>query len=283
MLCNSPRWRQQAYHANMFELNSPAVSYMVGLFQTDATHSGSTSGKGRLTIEVSERDADILPRLQRHIPVHTHIGTRTRRTNYSDVYITSFMHIYSRAARAEFEEFGVLVGRKHDRIRPPVQDFSSPDYLRGIIDGDGAVGFTARGYPFISLVTASSFIAQYFCAEIAAVCGVTRTARRNRRDGVFNVMVANGPAVELARWCYPRRCLSIRRKAGAAHEIGRWVAPNLRYGCARRAWTRDEDAEILSNRTIKELAQLLGRTEKSVGMRRWRLSRQRSKGRGTPE
>ncbi|MFJ1460723.1 hypothetical protein [Nocardia sp. N2S4-5] len=226
-----------------------------------------------MSIEISERDADILPRLQRHIPVHTYIGARTRRTNFASVYVTNFLYMYSRTARVEFEEFGVLVGRKHDLIRPPDQEYSRPDYLRGIIDGDGAIGFTARGYPFISLVTASPFIAEHFCAEIASVCGVTRTARRNRRDGCFNVMVANGPAVELARWCYPWRCLSIRRKAAAAREVGRWVAPNLRYGCARKSWTDEEDAEILSDRTVKELAELLGRTESSVGMRRWRLGR----------
>jgi hypothetical protein len=244
---------------------------MVGLFQTDGTHSGDPSGKGRLSIEIAERDADLLPRLQRHIPVHSFIGTRTRKTNFASVSVTAYLHVYHRTARAEFERFGVLTGRKSEVIRPPSEEFSRPDYLRGLIDGDGAVGFTARGYPFVSLATASPFVAQHFCSEIEAVCSVKRTARRNGRDGMFNVLVANAPAVELARWCYPHGSLALSRKHAAASEIIEWTAPTARFGHTRKAWTAEEDAVVLSGRSVKEAAALLLRTEQSVNLRRWRL------------
>ncbi len=246
---------------------------MVGLFQTDGTHSGSTSGKGRLTIELADRDASLLPDLQRLIPVHSHIGTRTRQTNFQSMYRTAFLHIYSQEARAEFERFGVLVGRKSNIVRPPSEDFCRPDYLRGIIDGDGSVGFTGKGYPFVSIVTTSPFLAQHICAEIAAVCGVERTARRNQRDGAFNIMVASGAAVALAEWCYPPGCLALPRKRTAAREVVCWTAPNNRFGRVQKPWTAEEDA-LLSTCSIAEAAALLGRTKQSVNLRRWRLRKQ---------
>lgn len=246
---------------------------MVGLFQTDGTNSGTTSDKGRLPIELAERDADLLSELQRHIPVHTYLGTRTRTTNFKTSSTSRFLHIYAQDARAEFERFEVTVGKKSDSIRPPTEEFSRPDYLRGILDGDGSIGFTAKGWPFISLVTASPRLAQHFCAEIEAVCGVKRSAKPNKRDGVCNVMVANGPAVALASWCYPAGSLAIQRKLAIALEVAKWQAPSTRFGRVQRAWTAEEDAVVLSH-SINEAANLLSRTEKSVNIRRWRLSRQ---------
>ncbi|MET9487972.1 hypothetical protein [Nocardia sp. NPDC006630] len=254
----------------MFDLTSPEVSYMVGLFQSDGSHYGSTAGKGRLSLEISERDADILPKLQRLIPYHSNIKTRTRDTNFKKAYTSQCLNICSQEVRTEFERFGVPVGKKSDSIQPPTEAFSRPDYLRGIIDGDGSVGFTARGYPFVGIVTASPFIAQHFCAEVADVCGVRRTARPNSRDGVFNIMVMSCAAALLAGWCYPPGSLAIQRKYNAALEIAQWKPPSSRYGHARQAWTADEDAVVSSN-SVEKAAELLGRTVQSVSMRRWRL------------
>ncbi len=246
---------------------------MVGLFQTDGSHYGSTTAKGRLSIEISSRDAVVLTELQRHIPCHSFIGTRTRNTSFRDAHSSSFLHIYSQEARQDFERFGVPVGRKSDIVSSPTGAFSRPDYLRGIIDGDGSVGFTAKGYPFISVVTASPKLAQHICNEIESVCRATRTAHPNKRDGVFNIMVTSGSAKLLAKWCYPPGCLSIPRKRDAARAIVCWTAPSSRFGCARKAWTPADDAVLLNLSNI-EAAAALERTLKSVSVRRWRLQQE---------
>ncbi|MFE6859233.1 hypothetical protein [Nocardia sp. NPDC057668] len=257
----------------MFDLTAPEVSYMVGLFQTDGTHYGSTASKGRLSIELAARDAGVLTELQRHIPVHTLLGSRTRTTNFKSDSSTCFLHIYSRAARTEFERFGVPTGKKSDKIGPPPGEFSRSDYLRGILDGDGSIGFTAQGYPFISLITASSTLAQHFCAEIKAVCGVARSARPNKRDGVVNIMVANTSAVSLANWCYPVGAApTIERKYTAARKVALWEPPHSGFGRSIKAWTPEQDVVALSH-SIAEAAALLGRTTQSVNLRRWRLRR----------
>jgi hypothetical protein len=50
-------------------------------------------------------------------------------------------------ARQAFIDLGPPVGRKSQIVRPPALPFSEVDYLRGIIDADGSVGFTASGLP----------------------------------------------------------------------------------------------------------------------------------------
>ncbi|MFI1913580.1 hypothetical protein [Nocardia sp. NPDC020380] len=121
----------------------------------------------------------------------------------------------------------------------------------------------------MSAVTASPYLAQHICAEISTVCAVERTARRNNRDGVYNIMVANGAAVDLARWCYQPGTLAMPRKRAAANEILEWTPPTTRFGHTQKKWMPEEDA-ILFDRPIKETAQLLGRTVQSVNLRRWR-------------
>lgn len=252
------------------DLSSPELSYLVGLLQTDGSHSGSTAGKGKISIELSERDADILLELQRLLPCHSLISTRIRDTNFKQGYVSKVLEFCSQDVRKEFERFGVPTGKKSKIVGPPAETFSRPDYLRGVLDGDGSIGFTAKGFPFISLVTASPALAKHFCEEIAEVCGVRRSARPNRRDSVPNVMVANLAAARLACWCYPIGALSISRKYAAARAVAEWQAPHQRFGHTMKRWTPDED-EIISRHSIKEAAALLGRTEQSVNLRRWRL------------
>ncbi len=243
---------------------------MVGLFQTDGSHYGSTAAKGRLTIELSDRDGKLLWELQRHLPCYSSVTTRTRDTNFKKAHVSRVLSVCAQEVRTKFEAFGVPVGKKSNIIQAPSQQFSRPDYLRGIIDGDGSIGFTAKGYPFVSIVTASKLLADHICTEIESICGVRRTARRNQRDSVFNIMVANEPAAALATWCYPTGCLSIRRKYLAARDVGSWIAPTTRFGGTSKAWTAEEDAE-LPFLSVARAATLFGRTEQSVKMRRWRL------------
>ncbi|MGV9412047.1 hypothetical protein ACWDOP_19210 [Nocardia sp. NPDC003693] len=256
----------------MMDLSSPELSYMVGLLQTDGTHSGSTTGKGKISIELAERDADILLQLQRLLPCHSLISTRIRDTNFKQGYASRVLEFCAQDVRKEFERFGVPTGKKSKIIGPPTETFSRSDYLRGVLDGDGSIGFTAKGFPFISLVTASPAMAKHFCDEIAGVSGVRRSAKPNKRDSVPNIMVANLAAVRLADWCYPVGALSIARKYAAARAVSEWLAPHQRFGHTMRHWTPEED-ELLGHHTIKEAAALLGRTEQSVNLRRWRLRR----------
>jgi len=176
--------------------------------------------------------------------------------------------------RTRLLELGLPVGRKSAIIAPPAEPFSHSDYLRGIIDADGSVGFTARGWPFISLVTASPAIAAFTCAEILRVTGIVRTTRPNARDRVMNIIIARDPAVEFARWLYGDACIAMERKREAALAVAGWERPaGMRARSSHRRWTPDEDVIVL-RMSVKDAARALGRTKQSVNTRRWRLNTQ---------
>jgi hypothetical protein len=258
----------------MFDVTKPEIAYLIGLLQTDGSHYGDLDGKGKVTLEISARDEAVLPRLAALLPCYSSIRHRTRDTNFSKEYRTATLGFFDQATRRALATAGVPPGRKSRIITPPPIPFSKPDYVRGLLDGDGAVGFTGKGEPFVSLVTASEALAAFFCEVIADVCGVTRNARPNRRDGVANILVLNNAAARLAAWAwYSPDAISIDRKLQAAIRVASWApdpAKAGRYDVARKRWIPEEDRIVLSH-TASEAARILGRTPQSVNVRRWRL------------
>lgn len=252
----------------------PVVSYLLGLLQTDGSHYGSLDGKGKVSIELAVRDLAVLQALQPHVPCYSSLRLRTRDTNFANTYSTATLGFFDQSVRRELSALGLPPGRKAHTTAPLDQSLvSRRDYLRGLLDGDGSVGMTARGYPFVSFITASEAMARHVEGEIERVTGARRHCGRNTRDGVFNVMVANQPAATLAAYCWAEDDVAIPRKRASARQLAGWrPPPGRRFGVSRKPWTEAED-EVLLTGSVAAVAELLGRTESSVSMRRWRLAR----------
>lgn len=256
-------------------LDDPDMQYFVGLLQTDGHHAGNPDGKGRVSLELSGRDSLILRQLSDRLPVHTKIIERTRASNFSESHASCILHIYSMTFRRFLADSGVPAGKKSSIVKPPAECVNSADYWRGVIDGDGSVGWTARGIPFISLVSASEPLAVAYSDFIRHVTGKQRKPGRNSRDNVFNVMVTNITAATLARAMYLEgrgSALSIERKRLSAAELSAWVPPHSRFGVIRSAWSEDQDQVVLSV-PVGEAAKILNRTPKSVSVRKSRLAK----------
>ncbi|MFD4428066.1 LAGLIDADG family homing endonuclease [Nocardia sp. NPDC058497] len=254
----------------------PGVAYTVGLLQADGSHEGSLEGKGRVSLELSVRDQTVLTQIADILPCYSSIGRRSRATNFAARSETATLRLYDKSTRRAFANLGVTIGRKAEEIAPPAQPFAEADYLRGLLDGDGSVGFTRKGEPFVSFVTASPAAAEFFCRAVRNVCGVERSCRPNQRDGVRNIMVLNRGAAQLAAWAwYSPDVIGIERKSAAAAGVAQWspsAAKAGRYGVTRQRWTALEDAVVLEHPPM-EAAKLLGRTVSSVSARQWRLRR----------
>jgi hypothetical protein len=158
-------------------LTEPLFSYLAGLLAADGSHEGHPDRKGRLQIELKERDGDLLERIAAAVPWRATVRARTRTTNFSrGTYTTTTLRICAQEARQFFAAAGIPAGPKSLTAAPPTPAFSRADYTRGLLDGDGSLGFTANGYPFISLTTASPALAAFACTTINDVCGVVGTA-----------------------------------------------------------------------------------------------------------
>lgn len=260
---------------SILDLTRDDHAYFFGLFQTDGHLSAQTRNRGRAAIELSSQDDAVLRALPALFPgVTCHLSTRTRTTNFAANHTSTTWSVHARAMREELAALGVPVGRKSASVGPPTAPFCTRGYVRGLVDGDGSVGFTGSGAPFVSFVTASPQLATYFCAVIEQVTGVVRRVRPNARDGVHNPMVTNDPAAALAGWLYPPGCLAIPRKSAAAEAVAQWSRPvgmRARPRSVRR-WDADQD-QVVRLLTDADAARALDRTERSVQMRRWRLRR----------
>lgn len=251
----------------------PEHAYLLGFVQTDGHHEAGPGRKGRVRVEVSAVDAPLLHAFVELVrPAYSSVSYRDRTTNFGEHRTVSWA-AYDESLRAEFLALGLPTGKKSTTVAPPSVPFSSRDYLRGLLDGDGSVGFTGKGLPFVSFVTASQALAEFFCAQVEAVTGARRAPRRTTRDGVFAPMVTNDPAAALAAYLYAEDCLALPRKAQSAARVAAWTRPKgMRARPAvKRAWTPEEDQVVLSTTSIREVAAQLGRSERAVNQRRWRL------------
>lgn len=258
----------------LFDVSDPPVAYLLGLLHTDGSHHGDINGKGKVTIELGVRDIDVLRALQPVIPCYSSITVRTRRTNFAETHTTATLAFFHQAIRRQLAGLGMPPGRKAQSVTPPNLDSSlSVPYLRGLLDGDGSVGFTARGYPFVSFVTDSEALVRFVEAEIFHLAHTRRRSGRNARDGAFNVMVTSLAAVSLASavWGGPNE-IGLQRKRDAAALVTAWAPPSSRFGIRRKAWLPHEDALVMSL-SPESAAVQLGRTTQSVNMRRWRINR----------
>ena len=254
------------------DLEVPDYAYMFGFLQADGHLSKETGQKGRVTVELSARDVGILHEFQRLTPYHSNISGRTRSTNFAASHTSAIWTLCALEARTKLNELGLPYGPKSRTITPPRVPFSQRDYLRGVIDADGSVGFTAKGFPFVSLTTASAAIGAYLCFYAGRIAGVERSLKRNARDGVFNILYTKEAAQKLGAHLYYPDCLSLDRKRTAAESLHTWTRPaGMRVAPDRRRWTPSEDRLLLALNNDAAAAEELGRTEKSCYVRLWRL------------
>ncbi len=143
------------------DLTRPAHAYFFGFAQTDGRRYAGTGQKGRFTIELSDRDGAVLRSFATLFDVHSRVSFRERVTNFG-AHRSVTWTVCDLAFRRELAELGLPAGRKAATVGPPMRPFSPPDYLRGLIDGDGSVGFTRTGRPFLSFATASRPLADFF-------------------------------------------------------------------------------------------------------------------------
>ncbi|MFC5147194.1 LAGLIDADG family homing endonuclease [Streptomyces aureoversilis] len=254
------------------DLEDPRYAYMFGFLQADGHLQAGAGQKGRLTVEISHRDIGMLRAFQQLCPYNSTITERTRATNFSASHHSAIWTLCALEARDRLVELGIPYGKKSTRVTPPRVPFSHRDYLRGIIDADGAVGFTSQGLPFVSLATTSTAIATYLCHYTQVTLGIHKLTSRNARDGAYNIMYMREAGVTLAAHLYYPGSLALERKRSAAAQVSAWVRPaHMNPPRPRRSWTQLEDRILLDTPTNAEAAEKLGRSQQSCNLRRWRL------------
>ncbi|MCT9108081.1 hypothetical protein N4G69_20980 [Streptomyces mirabilis] len=254
------------------DLGNPDYAYMFGFLQADGHLAKGAGQKGSLTVEINVRDISILREFQRLTPYNSSVTERTRSTNYAENHRSVTWTLCSLEARTKLNQLGLPYGRKSKKITPPRVEFSRRDYLRGVIDADGSVGYTGKGFPFISLTTASTAIGAYLCHYAKKITGAERIIKRNARDAIYNIVYTMETAQALSAHLYYPGCLSLERKQAAADSLTAWSRPaEMRAAYTKRRWNEREDRILLEHNNPTSAAEALGRTIQSCGLRLWRL------------
>ena len=199
-------------------------SYIFGLLITDGNLSLSTRHRGKVTLEVNAIDEDIVIKLANSIP-NSNVHYRTRNTNFKSNYKTAIFSNH----RKEFRDFLITAGfptvNKTVFAEPPIVTYDEAAFWRGVIDGDGSIGFTKVDEPFISLVTKSEELKNAYLNFLEKQFNIHKNIKRNKRDNVYNIVIKNEAAVEMAKSLYltDNTELYIDRKYNSAKLLQSWV------------------------------------------------------------
>ena len=161
-------------------------SYIFGLLITDGSLSLNTRNRGKVVLEISKRDEDIVDKLVKYIP-NSYKKFRTRITNFSNskpVDFVSFCNHY-KWFRDYLIENGYPLKDKSITANIPNKKYDECSFWRGIIDGDGSVGITNyKNIPFISLTTKSESLKCEYLKFLYNNFNIIRNINRNKRDNI---------------------------------------------------------------------------------------------------
>lgn len=248
-------------------------AYFLGLLATDGTISESTRNRGRVSFELGILDAGILAELAGRMPYRATYHERCRTTNFRANYRSGILSFFDLGLRRGLADLGFRAGRKSATVAPPPGPFHEIGFWRGVVDGDGSLGTIADGRPFVSLITASQTLRDRYVEFVSRTTGSQPNPSRNRRDNVFNIVLYAEAAQQLAATLYTTGAIAMVRKARAAETIKRWRRPasQRRVTFEKRRWFPNEDQIVMAGDSLSTIAERLGRTVRSVNIRRWRL------------
>lgn len=245
-------------------------SYIFGLLGTDGNLYLQDRDRGRITLEVSIKDKDIVDKLYEAIP-NSSINFRTRDTNFKNNYESIIFANHQKGFRQELIDFGFPLEDKTNIISPPNKEYSISDFWRGVIDGDGSIGFIADGSPFVSLITKSEQLKVSFCELLKNEFNIIKQINRNKRDNVYNITIKNEDALALASFIYKDAFIYLDRKYQKYLEIMQWKRTKAKN--TRRTWTEFE-LDFIQNNSVKDSVIALNRTESSIKNKKYRLTQE---------
>lgn len=200
------------------------LSYIYGLFLADGYLTENTRNRGKLGIELSEKDADIIPKIKKELKdFNSSIIKRARSTNFKNNYNSIGLYFFSLELRNQIKMQGFPSGKKSKLTKPP--KFENVSFWRGYFDGDGSLGITSKGYPFLSLVTISPYIADAWILFLYKIINKQKTTSPNKRDGAYNICVYKEDAQKVAQILYTNASLYLNRKYKKHEKISKWQRP----------------------------------------------------------
>jgi hypothetical protein len=254
---------------SILDLMRPEHAYIFGFIQTDGHIHEGASNRSSVTIEISDKDDDIVHKIKSMLQLGN-ISYRHRITNFGACNLVCW-RVCNRAFTNELKHLGIPAGKKSGIVDVPKTFFSEPDYYRGLIDGDGSVGVDKNGNPFLGFTTASEKLANKVSNYLLRTVGSVFTPCQSKRDNAFTITVSRENAQRIIGNLYYDGCFGLDRKKERAGQALKWVRSiGLKRVEHRQSWLLTED-KLLFDYPVEEVAHFLNRSVDSVKCRKQRL------------
>jgi hypothetical protein len=261
----------------MINISSEHLSYIIGFLQGDGNNYAQSRNRGRITVEISARDKDILDKIEKCLEgIHIGRGDRTRDTNFKEDYQSSSLGLFDLETRQYLSQF-IPIGKKSGKVKPPEKEsfFEKHAYIRGLVDADGSIGMTAQNRPFWSLCTDSEFVKDFVLLDIKNTLDFEKRMNRNKRDNIYNIVLFDEDAVEYSKLLYSAATIFLDRKHNKFLETLEWKRTTPKRKGKHKTWLPYEDKVVLDTSiSLKEKMSMLRRSRSSIVTRSWRLGQQ---------
>lgn len=207
-------------------MNKKQLSYIYGLMITDGSLQKKNGIPVGLTLEISIKDRDLVEKLHNLIP-YSSVYYRNRVTNFSDDYNSVIFYCGRRENFQPILDMGFPLEDKTNLAAPPITDYDEVSFWRGVIDGDGSLGFRKNGQAFLSLTTKSEGLKQSFCLFLQKITGRKYNPKRNQRDGIYNIGCNTNSAKKVIKVLYEgieENDIYLDRKYQKMKEVLQWQA-----------------------------------------------------------
>lgn len=265
MFLNAIDWR-----GTMLDLINDYDSYLYGFILADGNLYFNTRNRGKVTIELSIIDEDIIKKIYDNFYIESSISTRERVTNFRIKHKSITWGCYRKEFRDKLLEFGMPKKNKTQLACVPLCKYNKGAFWRGYIEGDGSIGMTKDNEPFISLTISNKDLFAEYITLLQEEFNIIKIINPNKRDNVYNVMVKNEDAIMLGNFIYKDSTIEMNRKYNNYLKFSSWKRLKSKHN--KRSWTLDEDSYI-KNHSIEESIVHLNRTHNSIKMRLWRLNK----------
>lgn len=263
-------------------MNQELKYYMIGMLQGDGHHSEASRNRGRVSLELSSKDNDIIQKLKSALSEwNPKVSGRNRNISMGGKEYASastILSIHGMEFRKLIKPY-VPVGSKSKIVSPPQFDSEEmkAHYVRGYFDANGSIGMTRSkpSIPFISFTINSDSLKEFVVKSIFDVVGAEKRINRNKRDDIYNICLYREDAILYARYLYNGSTLYMDRKRFLFDEIQKWSRTIPKRKGRQKSWLPHEDELIMSDMPIDQMTSDLNRSVGSIKTRMWRLSKRR--------
>lgn len=191
------------WHLNekVFALPSAEGRYWIGMLMADGWVSQTT---GAINLTLKQSDRAHVERFRRFLEADYRIRTITRCDGRQYASLT----VHSRRLAADLATFGVV--ERKSLVASVKYLNMDPDFWRGVVDGDGSVGFHKRGYFSLRLYGAYKLTSQFRAFAATIVKDLRSTVRPC--SSIYSIGFCCRPAELVARALYDNASVALARK-----------------------------------------------------------------------